>query len=331
MEHETQDGEDRADMVAALIHAAGHRTMPPEDAYQQVLAAATAAFREKSARRRDRTWLTWAAAAGVAAIAIAFVLQWGPTATQPPPVATVARIIGAVELGSRGGWQAMTETGATLAEGATLRTLAGGNAALALDGGASLRLAAATEVRLDGSQRIYLRSGTVYLDNGGSVGTGHQIETPAGTARDIGTQFELRVLDGALRLRVREGRVEIDRAGQLLTGAAGEQLEIDVLGGVTRSHIAVTDMAWQWAETIGPAPDIDGQPVTRLLNWVARETGRQLRYESAAVEARAATVILHGNIRHLAPLAALEVMLATTDLEYALVGDTMEIRTRTGL
>ena len=316
-------------MVAALIRAAGRRTMPPEDAYQQVLGAATAAFRKKSARRRDRTWLTWAAAAGIAAFAVALLLQWGPTSTQPPPVAMVARIIGTVELGRDGGWKPMTETGATLAKGAMLRTLAGGSAALALDGGASLRLAAATEVLLDGSRRIYLRSGTVYLDNGGSVGTGHQIETPAGTARDVGTQFELRVIGGALRLRVREGRVEIDRAGQLLAGAAGEQLEIDALGGVTRSHIAATDMAWQWAESIGPAPDIDGQPVTRLLTWVARETGRQLRYESAAVESRAASVILHGNIRHLAPLAALEVMLATTDLEYTLIGDRMEVRART--
>ena len=68
-----------------------------------------------------------------------------------------------------------------------------------------------------------------------------------------------------------------------------------------------------------------------LLAWVARETGRQLHYESTAVEARAANVILHGNIRHLAPLAALDVMLATTDLEYTLVGDTMEIRIRTEL
>jgi hypothetical protein len=130
---------------------------------------------------------------------------------------------------------------------------------------------------------------------------------------------------------VREGRVEIDRAGRLLSGSAGEQLDIDVLGGVTRSWISATDTAWQWAEAVAPAPDIDGQPATVLLAWVARETGRQLRYESAAVEARAATVILHGNIRHLAPLAALEVMLATTDLEYALAGDTMEVRTRTEL
>jgi ferric-dicitrate binding protein FerR (iron transport regulator) len=329
MEHETQDREDRADMVAALIRAAGRRTLPPADAYQQVLGAATTAFREKSAMRRDRTWLIWAAAAGVAALAVALILQWGPTSTPPPPVATVARVIGTVELGSDGGWKPMAESGGTLAEGTMLRTLVGGSAALALDGGASLRLAAATEVLFDGPRQIYLRSGTLYLDNGGSSGTGHQIETPAGTARDVGTQFELQVLDGTLRLRVREGRVEIDRAGQMLASSAGEQLEIDVLGGVTRSHISLTDMAWQWAETVGPAPDIDGQPATRLLAWVARETGRQLRYESTVVEARAATVILHGNIRHLAPLAALEVMLATTDLEYTLVGDTMEIRTRT--
>jgi len=275
-------------------------------------------------------WLISAAAAGVGALAIALLLQWSPTASQSQ-VATVARVIGTAELATEGGWKPMTEAGGALANGARLRTLAGGGVALALDGGASLRLAQATEVLLDGPRRVLLRSGTLYLDNTGSVGTGYQIETPAGTARDVGTQFELHVTDGVLRLRVREGRVEIDRAGQRLSGSAGEQLDIDVLGGVTRSSIAATDTAWQWAEAVAPAPDIDGQPATVLLAWVARETGRQLRYESAAVEARAATVILHGNIRHLAPLAALEVMLATTDLEYALAGDTMEVRTRTEL
>jgi hypothetical protein len=39
-------------------------------------------------------------------------------------------------------------------------------------------------------------------------------------------------------------------------------------------------------------------------------------------------VILHGNIRDLAPLEALDAMLATTDLEYTVDGHTMEIRTR---
>lgn len=330
MEQETQDRHNGPDLVASLIRAAGRRTVPPIDAYQQVLTAATAAFREKSAKRRGRNWMLLAAAASVAALSVALLLQWNATSTQAQ-IATVARVIGAVELETAGGWKPMTRVGGSLGSGASLRTLAGGSLALEFAGGASLRLAAATEVQMDGPRRVLLRTGTLYLDNKGSVGTGYQIETPAGTARDVGTQFELHVAGNALRLRVREGRVEVDRAGHLVSGSAGEQLEIDVLGGVMRSTISATDAAWQWTEAVAPAPDIDGQPVTVLLDWVARETGWRLHYESAAVEARAANVILHGNIRHLAPLAALDVMLATTDLEYALVGDTMEVRTRTEL
>lgn len=323
--HDSQNG---PDLVASLIRAAGRRAEPPADAYQQVLMAATAAFREKIAKRRGRTWMLMAVAAAASVATVALLLQWNGTSTQAQ-VATVARVIGSVELEVDGEWKPMTGAHGSLGTGSSLRTLAGGSVALELDQGASLRLAAATEVQLDGPRRIRLRSGTLYLDNKASVGTGYQIDTPAGTARDVGTQFELHVADGILRLRVREGRVEIDRAGQVLTGSVGEQLEIDVLGGVVRSAIATTDVAWQWSESLAPAPDIDGQPAAVLLDWVARETGRRLHYESAAVETRAATVILHGNIRHLAPLAALDVMLATTDLEYALVGDTMEVRTRT--
>jgi hypothetical protein len=328
MEQDSQDRQKGPDLVASLIRTAGRRTEPPADAHQQVLTAATAAFRKKFAKRRGRTWVFMAAAASVAAVAL--LLQWNGTSTLAQ-VATVARVIGAVELETAGSWMPMTEAGGALASGTGVRTLAGGGVALALDGGASLRLAAATEVQMDGPRRIMLRSGTIYLDNRGSVGTRYQIASPAGTARDVGTQFELHVAGSTLRLRVREGRVEVDRTGQLVTGSAGEQLEINVLGDVSRSSIATTDVAWQWSETLAPAPDIDGKPAAVLLDWVARETGRRLHYESAIVETRAATVILHGNIRQLAPLAALDVMLATTDLEYSLVGDTMEVRTRTEL
>ena len=62
-------------------------------------------------------------------------------------------------------------------------------------------------------------------------------------------------------------------------------------------------------------------PLTVLLEWVARETGRVIQFDKPEIERKAGTTILHGNIRHLAPLEALEVMLATTDLEYALPDD----------
>jgi ferric-dicitrate binding protein FerR (iron transport regulator) len=327
MPHQPNSYQDRPDLVASLIRAAGRRTAPPEEAYRQVLAAATAAFHEKKTRRFERNGLMAAAAAVIAAIAIALALQWRPASLQPR-AATVVRLVGSVELATAQGWQALIDANSVLPAGARLRTLPGGSAALALEDGASLRLAAATEVTLDGSRDLMLRSGKLYLDHRARSGPGYRIETPAGTARDVGTQFELQVRDGALRLRVREGSVEIDRAGQVVSGAAGEQLDFDPLGGVARSTIAANDRAWQWAEAIAPTPDMDGKSAAALIAWVARETGHQLRYESSGVEQRATTVILHGNIRHLTPLAALDAMLATTDLVYVLRGDTMEIRTR---
>jgi ferric-dicitrate binding protein FerR (iron transport regulator) len=327
MPHQFNGNQDESDLVASLIRAAGRRAPPPDDAYRQVLAAATAAFRDRKAQRFERNGLLAAAAVVVAAIAVALVLQWSPASLQPR-VATVVRLVGGVELGTGEGWQTLVDANGTLAPGARLRTLRGGGAALALDDGASLRLAATTEVTLNGSRDVTLQSGTLYLDHRGRPGVGYRIETPAGTARDLGTQFELQVHEGLLRLRVREGRVEIDRAGQVVTGSAGEQLEFDRLGGVVRSPIAANDRAWQWVETVAPTPDMDGKSAAALIAWVARETGHRLQYESPAVQQRAATVILHGNIRHLTPLAALDAMLATTDLVYVLRDDTMEILAR---
>ncbi len=321
--------QNESDLIESLIRTAGRRAEPPEEAYRQVFAVATAAFREKTAHRRERQWVLWAGAAAVMVLAIALMFQWTPPAAQRGELARVVRVIGSAEQASGDVWQALGETRTPLTTGMKLRTLAGGRVALALSGGGSLRLAAETEVMLDAPERLYVRQGTVYVDSGVRPGASRlEIVTPAGTARDLGTQFELLVAGAALRLRVREGSVSIDRGGQTHTGGAGEQIAIDVLGGVSRDVIAPDAEAWQWTESVVPTPDMDGRPAADLIAWVARETGRRLRYVSPGVEQRAATVILHGNIRNLSPLAALDAMLATTDLEYVLQGDTMEIRTR---
>jgi ferric-dicitrate binding protein FerR (iron transport regulator) len=315
------------DLVESLIRAAGRRAEPPDEAYRHVLAAATAALHKKTARRRERLWVVWAAAASVLALGVTLVIQWMPGA-QCEELARIERAIGAVERATDDVWQPARESAAVLTKGVKVRTLAGAGAGLRLVGGASLRLAAGTEIMLDEPERLYLRAGTIYLDHRGSVGTGYRIETPAGVVRDLGTQFELRVEGGSLRLRIREGRVAVDRAGQTVEGSAGEQLELNELGDVVRSAIAATAVTWQWAETLASTPDVDGRPATELIAWVARETGRRLRYEAPAVEQRAATVILHGNIRHLPPLAALDAMIAATDLDYVLDGDAILIRAR---
>ncbi|MGH8244300.1 MAG: FecR domain-containing protein [Steroidobacteraceae bacterium] len=321
--------EQETDLVESLIRSAGRRVEPPEDARQQVFLASHAAFREKTARRRERLWMLWAGAAAALVLAVALMLRWTPPVGQQTELARIARIAGDVEVATGDAWRPVAEARQRLTAGVKLRTLADGRAALTLAGGESLRIAADTELMLDAPGRLYLQDGTIYIDSGARPAAGRvEIVTPAGTARDLGTQFELQVEGAALRLRVREGIVGLDRGGRSLTGQAGEQVSIDGLGGVTRAPIAPYDPAWDWAEAIAPMPDMDGQPASALIAWVARETGRRLRYESALVEQRAAAVILHGEIRHLAPLEALEAMLATTDLMFELRGDTMEIRTR---
>ncbi len=319
----------QSDLVESLIRTAGRRTEPPDDAYVRVLGAATAAFREKTARRRERTWALWASAAAALVFAIALMFRWTPPGTEREELARIVRVIGSAEQATGDVWQPLADSQAPLTRGMKLRTLAGGRLGLMLPGGASLRLAAETEVMLDAPGQLYVQRGTIYVDGGADPARPTlTIVTPAGTARELGTQFELRVANSALRLRVREGSVAIDRGGQSTTGVAGEEISIDVMGRIERAPIAADATSWQWAESLAPTPDIDGKPASELIAWVARETGRQLRYESPLVEQQASSAILHGNIQHLTPLAALEAMLATTDLEYVLEGDTMEIRTR---
>lgn len=316
------------DIVESLIRNAGRRVDPPEDAHREVLVAATDVFRRKLARRRQGRW--FAVAAAIATLVVASVLM---TQRNAPAgrgdLATIERLTGGVELAQGEGWRPLGELDGSLGVGRRLRTHADGRAALRLAGGASLRLAGQTEVVLDAPGRLFVHHGTIYVDGGVRSGADRiEVVTPAGTARELGTQFELQVAGARIRLRVREGSVSLDRGGRSLVSTAGEQLVIDDFGGVVRGEIEPTSDAWAWAEAVAPVPDIDGRPAAQLISWVARETGRRLRYQSPAVENRAATVILHGNIRHLPPLAALEAMLATTDLEYVLDGDTMEIRAR---
>ncbi len=297
--------EPEPDIVASLIRSAGRRVEPPEDAYRQVLAAATGAYRAKVTRRRQRLWGLWASAAAAAVLGLAVVIQWARPTTERGELARVVRVIGSAELAQDGALaDARRGPGTRLARHRRPGSHAGRWTRRA---GAVRRRIAQNRVRDRGEAGC--AGPTVRAAAARSTWTaapfpacgGSRSTTPAGTARDVGTQFELQVEGTALRLRVREGLVSIDRGGQLLTGVAGEQIAIDVLGSVGRDVIAPDAEAWQWTESLAPTPDVDGRPAAELIAWVARETGRRLRYESPLVEQRARQVILHGNIRNLAP------------------------------
>jgi ferric-dicitrate binding protein FerR (iron transport regulator) len=324
------------ELVAGLIRTAGRRMPPPETSYRRTLELATDAWRSKTARVRRRRRLVWTLsgiAASVSLVGVLLPLLMQTVDAPGLPAATLQQVSGRLEVRKPGdaAWHLVREPSATLPAASRVRTGPGSRAGLTLTGGSSLRLAEGTEVVLDRATRLTLVAGRAYVDSGDgqTVDNSLEIVTPIATAREVGTQFEVALLGDFFRLRVREGEVVLDYDERQARAAAGEQLSIGPGKPLVRTSILRAGPEWQWVETLAPVPDLDNRPVSELLEWVARETGRDVRYADGEVARRAATTILHGDMRHLAPLEALDVMLATTELEYVAEADgTLLIRAK---
>jgi hypothetical protein len=312
------------DTLASLIQAGGHREAPPDWAYERAYAATMDAWRAKVRARRARMIATLAASIAVLGIAAGLVLN--VPGSGPRPIASIGRVervIGSVQIRPAGvrEWSLLKETAAALTEGTELRTLAGGGAALRLRD-VSVRIADRTELVLDSQAHLSLQHGRVFLDTGAGAAQRRMLIVAGSTSvTDIGTQFEVRYQGSDYRLRVREGAVLLQRGALRRRGTAGEQIVIDEHDIVRSSEIAANDPGWDWIHNLASPPDIDDQPLTVLLTWVARESGVNVRYASPAIERKAATTILHGSIQRLKPFEALEVMLATTDLRHEVLSD----------
>jgi FecR protein len=317
------DHDGNPDLLAELLRAAGRREAPSPEAYARTYAIASDALASKLRARRRNLALRLAAGLAVIAIGIAIVGDFSPA-----PAVTAARLdrlIGAAEMSPSGTdrWMPLGGGSVTLEAGAALRTSAGARVGLLLARGESLRLDERTQITLASPTRIDLVAGTIYLDTGDETAREPHLSivTPLGITRDIGTQFEVRFRDGGYRLRVRSGTVLLERGADRTRTRAGDEVRFTRHGSFERLHIASDSPEWHWVESVAPDPGIDGETLTSLLDWIAAETGRTIRYDSVAVEDRARITVLHGNVRGLAPLDALAAMLATTDFEHVTLED----------
>lgn len=313
------------DSLAALIRAVGRRSVPPREDYERVLGASRAAWQRAVRERKRRRW-TYALAAGVAFVVLAAGVLRQIDDLRPNVVAgTLTTFSGAVFAGSAAGekWRWLNERGAPLMSGTRLRTDPSGRAALRLTPDTSLRIAGSTDLLLQSGNRVELLEGRVYLDTRGSHSGTIEIVTRFGTLRDVGTQFEVLATGTNLRVRTREGVVTLTRGPSeaVLQCDVSEELRIDSQGNVERGRIAAYDAEWLWAEMLTEPPPGPELPLPQFLDWVARETGRGLRYDSPETEGRVSNVILHGTPPDLAPAQALEIALATTDIDYSLLDD----------
>lgn len=319
-------GDGERDVLAELVQAGGRRPVPTEDDYQRIFAVSRQAWRQAvQSRQRRRRYFAMAASVAILGVGAAVVLQLVPT-TPLPVIASTAVIEGQVMTLTPGSdeWRAVSDAGAEWVAGTRLRTSAGNRVSLDFSWGGSLRVDEATEMTLTSFEQLELIAGRMYFDSGPATGADSlEVVTTHGLVREVGTQFEVMSTPAALRVRVREGSVEIERGRQLpeLTGGAGEQVWLNSVGGVELSPIPAHDPEWSWVIALADVPPIDGRPLMELLDWVARETGHELRFADPGAENQARNVTLRGSLQNATPLEALEAALATTDLDHLVQDD----------
>jgi len=330
-EESRTDARDDTDL-AALLAAAGPRSLPSQEALASVRAAVEAEWRATvTARQRRRRFTSWAAAAGVAAAALAVWVAQPLRAPGGEIVASLTRVVGDVQQNEGDGRWVPLESAGSLKSGAQLRTGTGGQVALRLNDGVELRLDSRTLVALEDAQQARLAHGAVYVDSHaepGATPSDFTLATQAGTVRHLGTQYQARVTNGDLRVAVREGRVQVGTTAGNVQGAAGEQLTISN-GRVARSELAANAADWDWLATITPPFSLEGRSVDAFLAWAGRETGRAVVYASPDVEQQAREVILSGTLEGLTPDEAVAAVLSTTSLQAALDGDRLRIEAAT--
>lgn len=209
------------------------------------------AEQRRSVPRRAGRWL--GLAAGLAACALAAFVVWPQV-----QLMTVAPVVLQTAPGQH--------RGATLADGTQVT----------LDGATRL------EVRLGARRRqVELVSGEAFFDVAHDTGRPFTVKAPEGSARVLGTAFDLERSDGRLELSVRRGRVRLAPAGLIhrtaeLTMGQRAFAKEGRLSAVRPFDLHADDWRSGWLET-------DGIPLARLVERLNRASATPITIGDAAL------------------------------------------------
>lgn len=307
------------DELERLLRMADPGPVPPGDGAGQLKAALRpiwqATVQARRARRRKMAFagVSLAAAAAVAAL----VLLWPTEAIRPLlPVGTIERVEGlAATLSAPDQPPATIRPASSALEIAPLQRIDTGDAtrvAVRLSNGASLRLDQGTSIILESTGSLMLLQGAAYLDTDDGRAS-ILVRTPLGTARDLGTRFEVRLAPRVMTVRVRGGLVAVDSDGRTEV-RAGMQGTFVLDEEPILSPIAPDASEWAWAQSIAPPFTLEGRTAAEFLEWVGRETGRTITYVSDEALRRATGSVLHGDLAGVPPAAAPEIVLPSAGL-----------------
>jgi hypothetical protein len=295
-----------------LLRVAGPRRAVPQDREARVRAAVHGHWQRRVAARRPLTWWWTAAALAAAAAVVAAVL---PRLVKPAPAASqvaVVEVLSGDVTARNAAATSPLSLGAGLARYTVVETAEHGRLALRLPGGASLRIDGASRVALDEANVVHLDRGAVYVDSGRARAvSGVAVTCGFAEVREVGTQFEVRILEDGLRVRAREGVVLVHATGRDEEITAGTEATLRADGSLTTRAIAPYGPEWGWVLSAAPAFKLDGRTAGDLLRWVSRESGLELRWAEPRLAKLAERTILHGDISGVRPDEAPAVVLPT--------------------
>jgi ferric-dicitrate binding protein FerR (iron transport regulator) len=325
----TQDPS-KQDCVGTLVRTAGPRAFPDAERFQRARARVGAEWREVLARERRARYQKLAAVFVITAIAATLGTVFWPKPAQP--IATADRVVGDVLVrhAERGHVQAEPlKAEQALAAGTELDTGSSGRALLQWTGGAQLRVDRQSLLELRSESELRLTRGAVYIETNSSDernGLRLAVTTPFGTARHIGTRFEVHVDEAAARVRVRDGAVSFSSDQQSpVTINAGQQLTIANGALTLQPGPGSADSAWEWLRNIAPHFAIEGRSAFDALEWLGHESGLRIDYADEQVRSQARAVTLRGTIEGLETRKALFAVLAGSGLDFEIRGDHIDI------
>lgn len=329
--------EDDEDLVRGLLEGAGPRPPIAEEDLRGISVAARSAWQKEVLRRsrNRRLRAAFAVAAGLLAVVTGLAV-WRSTRSDLAPATAAAQVVavsGVVMMNAEGREPHAMVRGESIPPGALLYSPeavgAPGRASLRLPNGCIVRLDTGARARWVAGQTLELERGALYADTGGQAGTRIEVRTPVGTARDLGTQFVIRLADGAdeeLHILVREGSVSLERNGLSHVAMAGRELVVRAGGAPLLRDVAIHGSDWEWILETAGGFAIEGRTLHEFLQWVGRETGWTVRYASDELAASAREIILHGDIGEMRPDRAPFVVLPSAGLQGDLRDGTLFVR-----
>ncbi|MCB1683958.1 MAG: FecR family protein [Pseudomonadales bacterium] len=286
--------EGRDEDIRRLLAASGPRPQPPEEMERRVRAAVLDAVDALPDPGRDRFRVSamlprvpaFAVAASVLfAVVVAYYFAGAGIGGHDAAAARIAFASGGYTV--RG--SASKPDAEWIAPGTIVQTSTQGRVLLELSDGVTVRIDQLSSATFHSGREVWLHRGRIYVDAAGAGSL--QVTTPNASIRDIGTQFEVSLDGERLTIAVREGDVEVSTSSELIRAGVregmGEMIALDGMTLADRTSIAPTDPHWQWTQSARPLFSLGGRSVAEYLDWVARETGQRLVFESELVRQQA--------------------------------------------